>query len=65
MTPAQRSGDLQGGAPTPYRATDDLDRLGLGENAPDVIAAGFAEMLRGFRRSEFSSHKLWPLTKLR
>lgn len=32
-------------APTPYRATGDLDLLGLGKNAPDAIAAVFAEIL--------------------
>ena len=32
-------------APTPYRATGDLDLLGLGENAPDAITAVFADIL--------------------
>jgi len=32
-------------APTPYRATGDLDLLGLGDNAPDAIAAVFSEIL--------------------
>jgi hypothetical protein len=32
-------------APTPYRATGDLDLLGYGDNAPDVLAAVFREIL--------------------
>jgi len=32
-------------APVPYRATGDLDLLGLGENGPDAITAVFADIL--------------------
>jgi hypothetical protein len=32
-------------APTPYRATGDLDLLGYGENAPEMLAAVFQEIL--------------------
>lgn len=32
-------------APVPYRATGDLDLLGLGENSPSALAAVFAEIL--------------------
>jgi len=32
-------------APTPYRATGDLDLLGFGDNAPTSVAEIFAEVL--------------------
>jgi len=33
-------------APTPYRATGDLDLLGMGNNMPDAIADIFADSCR-------------------
>src|ERR1700737_3729801 len=33
-------------APTPYRATGDLDLLGYGENAPEHLAEGFPHILK-------------------
>lgn len=44
-------------APTPYRATGDLDLLGFGNNDPEQVAGLFREIMSSRRTMESSSSR--------